>query len=573
LQLEGRSQKSGKCLPTGLGKGKSMDEPTMGNHPEMPQEGARRQGKSANMPTNLEECTLVEDSDETTSRGTTTGDTSKIVPQPSRGTITTPKMGNPIHFATRLTTKGLTTALRQLECQHDIPLKQRMAWVKEALDNCQTKHNKGILENALQRLKRNQSKPKYPVFYNLKPLLEATFKTDRDLAKINMEELLDLALLQLRLTTLMRSVDAANMTWAIYTQGTRSFLKTTGKTGTSQVYSVQGKTLETIRMYLYRHMEHPAQTMFRYTKEPQHCLGPERIAKRVLAKMEQLGININIFKAHSLRGATATHLLKTGASKTLVQARGHWTSTQTLDDYYNRLHQEVDWEEILLGEHETDRQASTCAVLPPSFSITKPTEEGESLENKGGCTAQELALIAQGIQRDLFEQVTCPECKHQIHSEAAYRCEYCLGLYHVRCLVRNTEKSRDIYRKNCKSCKNITDCGEIGDCAQQIGDCAQQIGDCAQPVASEIPGTLSTETASETPSVGTQSAGHPRGGKRQAEGDHLETNIFSFKKPRAAEGHSMESEFITVEVGSHRQDVGTDGPLIDDVMGVCDLTK
>ena len=83
------------------------------------------------------------------------------------------------------------------------------------------------------------------------------------------------------------------------------------------------------------------------------------------------GINVHTYKAHSLRGATATHLMPKGVERGLVQSRGQWTSSQTLDKYYNRLHQQTDWE-AHLGENAAGRQASInlCCAWADAF----PTE-------------------------------------------------------------------------------------------------------------------------------------------------------------------------------------------------------
>ena len=54
-------------------------------------------------------------------------------------------------------------------------------------------------------------------------------------------------------------------------------------------------------------------------------------------------IDTQVFKTHSLRGATATHLLVKGVATDLVQARGQWASNMTMDLYYSGLHQHQDW--------------------------------------------------------------------------------------------------------------------------------------------------------------------------------------------------------------------------------------
>ena len=92
-----------------------------------------------------------------------------------------------------------------------------------------------------------------------------------------------------------------------------------------------------------------------------------------------------------------------GTPQHLVQARGHWSSTATLDINYNRLHQQTDWEAHLLGGHALARQAAACAVLPLSVPLANPTEEGESRGSKGESTAQEAALIAHGVLRHLYD--------------------------------------------------------------------------------------------------------------------------------------------------------------------------
>ena len=80
--------------------------------------------------------------------------------------------------------------------------------------------------------------------------------------------------------------------------------------------------MDTLLFCIYRHRKCPAPHMFRYLKDPACCLGSERIAKRVLACMEAGGVNRQVFKAHCLRGATATHLLKLGVQADVVRARG-----------------------------------------------------------------------------------------------------------------------------------------------------------------------------------------------------------------------------------------------------------
>ena len=133
------------------------------------------------------------------------------------------------------------------------------------------------------------------------------------------------------------------------------------------MFNIKGKTLDMIIRYMHRHLEHPALHLFRYEKQPSKCLGAERLAKRALRVMKNMGIDTEVYKAHSLRGATATHMLAQGVPIEQVQSRGHWSSQKTLGMYYNRLHLQLNWED-LLGENAREGIALGCAVPTPTPS-------------------------------------------------------------------------------------------------------------------------------------------------------------------------------------------------------------
>ena len=79
-------------------------------------------------------------------------------------------------------------------------------------------------------------------------------------------------------------------------------------------------------------------------------MGSGRIAQRCLNIMSQVGIDTEIFKAHSLRGATATQLAQQGVPLPWIQGSGGWTSMETLQKHYNALHQAQNWQELLSQE-------------------------------------------------------------------------------------------------------------------------------------------------------------------------------------------------------------------------------
>ena len=288
-----------------------------------------------------------------------------------------------------MTTPLLKAQLRLLECLHDVPHKTRTAWLQHALHQNDNPVQRTHLQACLRRLQTAAKKAKHDVFYSIQPLLTRAF-TPAPLMTLSMPTLLDTLLLQIRLTTLLRSVDTANITWALFTHEHQYFIRASDKKGQLLTLNITGQTLDTLIEYLYRHREHPGIFLFRYVNDLDQCLGAERLAKRLLHIMQQCGIDTATYKAHSLRGATATHLLRLGLPVGWVQTRGNWTSQSTLDTYYNRLHNTKDWSNLLLaspaaqGEPAAEWQcAAACAEHPPQSALPNPTKEGERGQTRG----------------------------------------------------------------------------------------------------------------------------------------------------------------------------------------------
>ena len=214
-------------------------------------------------------------------------------------------LGNPLHHHPRLSTNKLKSTLRQLECQQDIPISWRINWVQDATPHYTEPKQKVAITQCIKRLRRSGKQPKYPVFYNIQPLVKLAFTGP---APQQIGDKLDRLLLQVRITTLMRSGDAANIVWAVFTNEGNHYIKTTNKSGQVTTFNITGQTLQSLLDYLHHHKEHPAPFLFRYTKQPENCLGSDRLANRLLQLMQKNGIDTTVYKAHSLRGATAhTH--------------------------------------------------------------------------------------------------------------------------------------------------------------------------------------------------------------------------------------------------------------------------
>ena len=78
-----------------------------------------------------------------------------------------------------------------------------------------------------------------------------------------------------------------------------------------------------------------------------------------------------------------------------------------------------------------------CSSLCCASSVGSPSgpDEGRGkLGSPGGCTAQAAALTAQGVLRPLNDTTKCPTCNLPMQREAAYRCQKCQSVFHVRCM-------------------------------------------------------------------------------------------------------------------------------------------
>jgi len=62
----------------------------------------------------------------------------------------------------------------------------------------------------------------------------------------------------------------------------------------------------------------------------------QRIAKWITFVLQMAGIDTTIFKAHSVRSATATNLRRQGASVEDVMRHGHWRSRSVFSRFYDR---------------------------------------------------------------------------------------------------------------------------------------------------------------------------------------------------------------------------------------------
>ena len=152
--------------------------------------------------------------------------------QPKRKRSVPPTLGNPFHFVegASLTMGEISTRLRLLETERDIPLHVRTKWISDFMTKERRPRAQVMLRQSMSRITKSNKRGKYPVFYGIESILGQAFHGP-SLGSLTMEVLLDRLLLQLRLTTLMRSVDLSNIVCALFQQDNQFFIRTSDKNG------------------------------------------------------------------------------------------------------------------------------------------------------------------------------------------------------------------------------------------------------------------------------------------------------------------------------------------------------
>ena len=133
-------------------------------------------------------------------------------------------------------------------------------------------------------------------------------------------------------------------------EGTHYFVTAKDTMGGMNTIRIDGFTTDLVLEYRFRYCIHPAPSFFRNQHHPTRCLTSEEIAKLCLSVMEQLGVDMHVFRPH---GDTATFLLSLGVGKKLVQNRGQWSfgrltfgmsSELCIGCFYPFLHDHIPWD-------------------------------------------------------------------------------------------------------------------------------------------------------------------------------------------------------------------------------------
>ena len=117
-----------------------------------------------------------------------------------------------------------------------------MKWLQEASLRSEDVKLTLLLKNKIKRIQKQAKAPKYPAFFDIDKITEFAFKRE---AKTKDEALKQL-IIQVRMVTMMRSCDLANIHWTLLEHEEKFYIATTTKKGEKQEFSVTGKTLKDI---------------------------------------------------------------------------------------------------------------------------------------------------------------------------------------------------------------------------------------------------------------------------------------------------------------------------------------
>ena len=366
---------------------------------------------------------------------------------------------------------GALRILHLAENASDIPQRIRLSWLENLLSICPLASTRVALIK--RRLRRSATRSKYDLFYDPTPLV--SFYKSGELQSMTVNMLRDKLIVALRIHTMGRSADLAHLLPNLWEHQGILSCRFFDKTGRHRLLALSGRPLSLFLVYLMKVSDIPAPFLLRFEKDFSRCLGSEAIAKVALHIMQECGIDTNLFKAHSMRGAAATAFMAAGIDQCLTRQRGGWSDTTAFEAHYARLHQIVPWDDCLSTQPDsptvvcssprgipnsclrqpTQRaQCLSASVATAKSSYPEPTKEGEGKEDEHGATEALRLLNVRQLVRPLGGGRECPACLGSLNFEAAFKCSVCLQVVHVRCLRPKlfTKGNIPIYSSACNRC-------------------------------------------------------------------------------------------------------------------------
>jgi integrase len=171
--------------------------------------------------------------------------------------------------------------------------------------------------------------------------------------KASLTTLRDAVIITLRITTMARDFDLAEVLPAVYSDGHRRYLKYTAKGSTGRTTSITGDVLHIVQKYILAAEAYKGQRLIQYADGSHRALSRDRIAALARERMTAAGIDTTVYKPHCLRGAAATMAAILGVPADLIQGRAGWADAKTMARHYQAAHQALDWS--LLFKEKTVR--------------------------------------------------------------------------------------------------------------------------------------------------------------------------------------------------------------------------
>ena len=145
----------------------------------------------------------------------------------------------------------------------------------------------------------------------------------------------------IRLSTLIRWVDLAQTTSALFHFDDKYYLRYVNENSKKKMQVIAVSNIRLVIAYLHSTGATPALHMIRHINNFALYTGSDRLGKFCAQFMESCDIDTKIFKSHNICGASATYLLYLGVPKSLIQADGFRSSSQTYDGYHARRDRQV----------------------------------------------------------------------------------------------------------------------------------------------------------------------------------------------------------------------------------------
>ena len=225
-------------------------------------------------------------------------------------------------------------------------------------------HQEDIVHNVMTSMLRSDPpQARYKKSLDMTPIL-TLLKSWGPNANLSLEQIRAKAMILMRICSLSRSDDLAKIPFSsvqISAQKKMTYQIVQPKDsnhveeGYMLPYSGEEQVLcpvEAVRTWIEKSTHLPSQpnrSLFISLKPPFKNLSAQRIAKVVKETMQQAGIDTELWKAHSLRGSSASKAAAQGAKVDELFKLARWSSYQTFQKFYFRSQRLLNMADLLFS--------------------------------------------------------------------------------------------------------------------------------------------------------------------------------------------------------------------------------